>query len=220
MSRHPPRPAASRSRSPSGHGPTPYNPPLTLGTIESAEFFTRWRPVILMVNFDALSRLEEARNGGLLNQSREQVAPALRSEEERAIFTFTKILQTHQLNMLFGTLEAEVLYQVEQTWGVDFPSEEIKLTIPDHTQYRRLLLPADMTVREALDRYRTRWHQEQSSAYTFLAHSRKGLLHIPSALIANVIPMLFGFGTIVTTAPRQEKCCSMRLAATPNIRSQ
>ena len=85
----------------------------------------------------------------------------LRPEEERAIFTFTKILQTHQLNMLFGTLEAEVLYQVEQTWGVNFPSEEIKLTIPDHAQYRRLLLPADMTVREALDRYRPRWHQEQ-----------------------------------------------------------
>ena len=82
MSRRPPRPAASRSRSPPSHGPTPYNPPLTLGTIESAEFFTRWRPVILMVNFDALSRLDEARNGGLLNQSREQAAPALRPEEE------------------------------------------------------------------------------------------------------------------------------------------
>lgn len=63
--------------------------------------------------------------------------------------------------MLFGTLEAEVLYQVEQTWGVNFPAEEIKLTIPDHAQYRRLLLPADMSVREALDRYRPRWHQEQ-----------------------------------------------------------
>ena len=109
-----------------------------------------------MVNFDALSCLDEARNGGLLNQSREQAAPSLRREEERAIFTFTKILQTHQLNMLFGTLEAEVLYQVEQTWGVNFPSEEIKLTIPDHAQYRRLLLPADMTVREALDRYHPR----------------------------------------------------------------
>ena len=108
--------------------------------------------------FHALRKLEMAVSS---MQSREQAAPALRSEEERAIFTFTKILQTHQLNMLFGTLEAEVLYQVEQTWGVDFPSEEIKLTIPDHTQYRRLLLPADMTVREALDRYRPRWHQEQ-----------------------------------------------------------
>lgn len=88
MSRRPPRPAASRSRSPPSHGPTPYNPPLTL--VESAEFFTRWRPVILMVNFDALSRLDEARNGGLLNQSREQAAPALRSEEERAIFNSPK----------------------------------------------------------------------------------------------------------------------------------
>ena len=90
MSRHPPRPAASRSRSPSRHGPTPYNPPLTLGTIESVEFFTRWRPVILMVKFDALSYLDEARNGGLLNQSREQAAPSLHRDEEQAIFTFTK----------------------------------------------------------------------------------------------------------------------------------
>ena len=88
--------------------------------------------------------LDEARNGGLLNQSREQAAPSLRREEERDIFTFTKILQTHELNMLFGTLEAEVLYQVEQTWGVNFPSEEIKLTIPDHAQYRRILLPTDI----------------------------------------------------------------------------
>ena len=167
MSRHPPRPAASRSRSPPRHGPTPYNPPLTLGTIESAEFFTRWRPVILMVKFHDLSRLDEARNGGLLNQSRERAAPSLHRDEEQAIFTFTKILQTHQLNMLFGTLEAEVLYQVEQTWGVNFPSEEIKLTIPDHAQYRRILLPTDMTVREALDRYRPRWHQEQDFGLNF-----------------------------------------------------
>ena len=97
-----------------------------------------------MVNFDALSRLDEARNGGLLNQSREQAAPSIHRDEDKAIFTFTKILQTHQLNMLFGTLEAEVLYQVEQTWGVNFPSEEIKLTIPDHAQYRRILLPTDI----------------------------------------------------------------------------
>ena len=45
-----------------------------------------------MVNFDTLSHLDEAQcqNGGILNQSREQAAPALRPEEERAIFTFTK----------------------------------------------------------------------------------------------------------------------------------
>ena len=153
MSRRAPRPAASRSRSRPRNDPTPYNPPLTLGSIESSELFTRWRPVILMVNFDALSHLDEAQcqNGGILNQSREQAAPALWPEEERAIFTFTKILQTHQLNMPFGTLEAEVLYQVEQTWGVNFSSDDIKLTIPDYTQYRRILLPADMAVREALD---------------------------------------------------------------------
>ena len=163
MSRRAPRPAASRSRSRPGNGPTPYNPPLTLGSIESSEFFTRWRPAILMVNFDALSHLDEAQcqNGGLLNQSREQAAPALRPEEERAIFTFTKILQTHQPNMPFGTLVAEVLYQVQQTWGVNFSSDDIKLTIPDRIQYRPIPLPADMTVREALDRYRPRWHQEQ-----------------------------------------------------------
>ena len=161
MSRHPPRDHASRNRSPPSHGPTPYNPPLTLGTIEAAEFFTRWRPVILMVKFHDLSRLEEARNGGLLNQSRARTAPTLQRDEEQAIFTFTKILQTHQLNMLVSALEAEVLFQVEQTWGFIVSPDDIKLTIPHHDQYRRILLPTDMSVREALDRYRPRWHQEQ-----------------------------------------------------------
>ena len=63
--------------------------------------------------------------------------------------------------MPFGTLAAEVLYQVQQTWGVNFSADDIKLTIPDRTQYRPVPLPADMNVREALDRYRPRWHQEQ-----------------------------------------------------------
>ena len=151
---------------PPSHGPTPYNPPLTLGTIESAEFFTRWRPVILMVKFHDLSRLEEARNGGLLNQSRARTAPNLQRDEEQAIFTFTKILQTHQLNMLVSALEAEVLFQVEQTWGFIVSPDDIKLTIPDYDQYR-ILLPTDMTVREALDRYRPHWHREQEFGLDF-----------------------------------------------------
>ena len=115
MSRHPPRTDASRSRSPPSHGPTPYNPPLTMSSMESSEFFTRWRPVLVMVKFHDLSRLEEARSGGLLSQSRERTAPTLHRDEEQAIFTYTKILQTHQLNMPFSAMEAEVLLQVEQT---------------------------------------------------------------------------------------------------------
>ena len=103
MSLQPPRSDASRSRSPPLHGPTPYNPPLTMGSIESSEFFTRWRPVIVIVKFHDLSRLEEARhNGGLLNQCRERSAPTLHRYEEQAIFTYTKILKTHQLNMPFS----------------------------------------------------------------------------------------------------------------------
>ena len=150
MSRHPPRVDASCSRSPPSHGPTPYNPPLTMGSIESSEFFTRWRPVLVIVKFHDLSRLEEARNGGLLNQSRERSAPTLHRDEEQAIFTYTKIPRTHQLNMPFSAMEAEVLFQVEQTWGFIVSPDDIKLTIHDHDQYR-ILLPADMTVREALD---------------------------------------------------------------------
>ena len=181
MSRHPPRVDASRSRSPPSHGPTPYNPPLTMGSIESSEFFTRWRPVLVIVKFHDLSRLEEARNGGLLNQSRERSAPTLHRDEEQAIFTYTKILQTHQLNMPFSAMEAEVLFQVEQTWGFVVSPDDIKLTIHDHDQYR-ILLPADMTVRDALDRYRPHWHQEQDFGLDFRrefqARSDPYILHI------------------------------------------
>ena len=181
MSRQPPRGDASRSRSPPGHGPTPYNPPLTMGSIESSEFFTRWRPVLVIVKFHDLSRLEEARNGGLLNQSRERSAPTLHRYEEQAIFTYTKILQTHQLNMPCSAMEAEVLFQVEQTWGFVVSPDDIKLTIHDQVQYR-ILLPADMTVREALDRYRPHWHHEQDFGLdfrrVFQARSEPYILHI------------------------------------------
>ena len=61
-----------------------------MGSIESSEFFTRWRPVIVIVKFHDLSRLEEARhNGGLLNHCRERSAPTLHRYEEQAIFTYT-----------------------------------------------------------------------------------------------------------------------------------
>ena len=168
MSLQPPRSDASRSRSPPLYGPTPYNPPLTMGSIESAsEFFTRWRPVLVIVKFHDLSRLEEARhNGGLLNQCRERSAPNLHRYEEQAIFTYTKILKTHQLNMAFSGMEAEILFQVEQTWGLVISPDDIKLTIHDPVQCR-ILLPADMTVRQALDRYRPEWHREQDFGLDF-----------------------------------------------------
>ena len=67
MSTNLPRSDASCSRSPL-HGPTPYNPPLTMGSIESSEFFTRWRPVLVMAQFHDLAFIEAARNlGGLMN---------------------------------------------------------------------------------------------------------------------------------------------------------
>ena len=77
MSTHPPRSDASRSRSPL-HGPAPFNPPLTMGSIESSEFFTRWRPVIVMAQFHDLAFIEEARHlGGLMNICRERNVPNL-----------------------------------------------------------------------------------------------------------------------------------------------
>ena len=97
--------------------------------------------------------LEAHRNGGLLNQCRERSAPTLHRYEEQAIFTYTQILKTHQLNMEFSGMEAEILFQVEQTWGWVVSPDDIKLTIHDPVQ-RRILLPADMPVRQALDRYR------------------------------------------------------------------
>ena len=151
----------------SPYGPTPYNPPLTIGSIESSEFFTRWRPVLVIVKFHDLSRLEEARhNGGPLNQCRERSAPTLHRYEEQAIFTYTKILKTHQLNMEFSGMEAEILFQAEQTWGLVISPDDIKLTIHDPVQCR-ILLPADMTVRQALDRYRPEWHREQDFSLDF-----------------------------------------------------
>ena len=166
MSTHPPRSDASRSRSPL-HGPAPFNPPLTLGSIESSEFFTRWRPVLVMVQFHDLAFIEEARHlGGLMNICRERNVPNLHRHEEQAIFTYTKFLNTHQLNFQFSGMEAEILFQVEQTWGVVISPDDIKLTIP-HPVHYQTLLPADMTVREALDHFRPDWHREQDFGFDF-----------------------------------------------------
>ena len=57
-------------------------------------------------------------------------------------------------------MEAEILFQVEQTWGVVISPDDIKLTIP-HPVHYQTLLPPDMTVREALDHFRPDWHREQ-----------------------------------------------------------
>ena len=69
-----PRREASRSRSPL-HGPDPHNPPLTLGTIESHEYFSRWRPVLLMAQFHELCLVEEGRIS----------VPGLQRREDQAI---------------------------------------------------------------------------------------------------------------------------------------
>ena len=101
-----------------------------MGSIESSEFFTRWRPVLAIVQFRDLAFIEEARHlGGLMNICRERNVPNLHRHEEQAIFTYTKFLNTHQLNFQFSGMEAEILFQVEQTWGVVISPDDIKLTI-------------------------------------------------------------------------------------------
>ena len=129
-----------------------------------------------------------------------------------------KILQTHQLNMPFGTLAAEVLYQVQQTWGVNFSADDIKLTIPDRTQYRPLPLPADMNVREALDRYRPRWHQEQNISLNlsrpFEDRSAPYTLRIECECTSDAVRM---WDHRNDTPLDSRKCCSMCSAAARNI---
>ena len=61
-------------------------------------------------------------------------------------------------------MEADILFQVEQTWGVVISPDDIKLTIP-HPDCYHTLLPADMTVREALDQFRPEWHREQDFGF-------------------------------------------------------
>ena len=123
-----PRREASRSRSPL-HGPDPHNPPLTLGTIESHEYFSRWRPVLLMAQFHELCLVEEGRfHGSFMMTCREISVPGLR--EEQAIFTYTKFLDRHQLNFPFSGLETELVFQIEQKWVFILAPDDIKLTFP------------------------------------------------------------------------------------------
>ena len=86
-----------------------------MGSIESSEFFTRWRPVLVIAQFYDLTFLEEARHhGGLMNICRERNVPNLHRHEEQAIFTYTKFLNTLQRNFEFSGMEAEILFQIEQ----------------------------------------------------------------------------------------------------------
>ena len=94
-----------------------------------------------------------------MNACRERNVPALHRHEEEAIFTYIKFLDTHQLNFPFSGMETEILFQVEQTWGFIVSPDDIKLTIPNR-ECQSILLPAGMTVREALGRYRPEWHRE------------------------------------------------------------
>ena len=85
-----------------------------------------------------------------MHACRERNVPTLHRNEEQAIFTYTKFLDTHQLNFPFSGMETEILFQLELTWGIILSPDDIKLTIP-HREHDHTLLPADMTVREALD---------------------------------------------------------------------
>ena len=44
--------------------------------------------------------------------------------------------------------------------------DDIKLTIP-HRDHHHTLLPADMTVREALDQFHPEWHREPDFGFEF-----------------------------------------------------
>ena len=130
-----------------------------MGSIESPAFFTQLRPVILMAQFCDLAYVEEGRQlGSLMNACRERNVPTLAHHEEKAIFTYTKFLATHQLNFPFSGMETEILYQIEQIWGLVISPDDIKLTIPSRDQ-QSILLPTDMNVDEALSRYRPAWNR-------------------------------------------------------------
>ena len=166
--RPPPRRDTSRSRSPL-HGPAPYNPRLSLGSIESSEFFTRWRPVLVMAQFHDLAFVGEGRQlGGLMHACCEDVIPTLHRNEEQAIYLYIHQVLGHSSTQLipFSGMATEILLQVEQTWGVIISPEDIKLTIP-HPEHHHTSLPDDMTVREALDRFRPQWHREQDFGFEF-----------------------------------------------------
>ena len=156
MASHPPRHDASRSRSPL-HGPDPHNPPLSLGTIESHEFFTRWRPVLLMVQFHELCLVEEGQfHASFMMSCRESSVPELCRSEEQAIFTYTTFLDRHQLNFPFSGVMTELLFQIGQTWGFILSCDDIKLTFP-HPEGHNTFCPEDMYVREFLDIQRPDW---------------------------------------------------------------
>ena len=106
--------------------------------------------------------------------------PALQRREEQAIFTYTKFLDRHQLNFPFSGLEAELLFQIEQTWGFILSPDDIKLTFPDRNG-RDILLPSEMFVREFLDIQHPDWHREQDLGSHF----------IPRAFTARNQPYVF-----------------------------
>ena len=79
-------------------------------------------------------------------------------------------MDPHQLNFPFIGLEAELLFQIEQTWGFILSPDDIKLTFPDR-HGRNIALPADMEVREFLDLHRTNWTREQDLGSHFIARA-------------------------------------------------
>ena len=208
-----PRRDASRSRSPL-HGPETHNPRLSLGSTESPEFFTRWRPVLLMAQFRDLAIAEEGRLiGGLMNACRERSVPALHRREEQAIFTYTKFLDRHQLNFPFSGLETELLFQVEQTWGFILSPHYIKLTIPNRNG-QSILLPTEVTVHEALDTYRPEWHREQDISFqfnqAFIARNQPYVFRIDCQSNAPIFPIMIHMTGIhdALLVCQAEKICS------------
>ena len=67
-----------------------------MGSIESHEYFTRWRPVLLMVQIHHLCEVEEELfNASFMLTSRQPAIPNLTACEQQAVFTYTKFLARH-----------------------------------------------------------------------------------------------------------------------------
>ena len=97
-------------------------------------------PVLVMAQFHDLAFVEASELGGLMHACRERHVPTLHRHEEQAIFTYTKFLDTHQLTFPFSGMETQILFQIEQTWGVTISSRTSKSTILHREHHRTLLL--------------------------------------------------------------------------------
>ena len=115
-------------------------------------FSTRWRPVLLMVQFHHLCEMEEdLYNASFMSASRQTDIPALTACEQQAVFTYTKFLARHQLEFPFRSLIEELSLPNPDDLGRCSPDRDGCI----------MTVPKDQTVLEASDMHRPHWHREQ-----------------------------------------------------------